>query len=32
MGFSKGSLVEPIHDRMPVMLPRKMEADWLDQQ
>ena len=23
-------LVEPIHDRMPVMLPRELEADWLD--
>ena len=24
------SLVEPIHDRMPVILPRELEADWLD--
>ena len=24
------SLVEPIHDRMPVMLPRDLEPDWLD--
>ena len=24
------SLVEPIHDRMPVMLPRELEEDWLD--
>ena len=24
------SLVEPIHDRMPVMLPRELEPDWLD--
>ena len=24
------SLVEPIHDRMPVLLPRELEADWLD--
>ena len=23
-------LVEPIHDRMPVMLPRELEQDWLD--
>ena len=23
-------LVQPIHDRMPVMLPREMEPDWLD--
>ncbi len=23
-------LVEPIHDRMPVMLPRELELDWLD--
>ena len=24
------SLVEPIHDRMPVLLPRELEGDWLD--
>ena len=24
------SLVDPIHDRMPVMLPRELEPDWLD--
>ena len=23
-------LVQPIHDRMPVMLPRELEPDWLD--
>ena len=23
-------LVAPVHDRMPVILPRELEADWLD--
>jgi putative SOS response-associated peptidase YedK len=23
-------LVAPVHDRMPVILPRQLEADWLD--
>ena len=23
-------VVEPIHDRMPVLLPRELEGDWLD--
>ena len=25
------TLVEPIHDRMPVMLPKELEQDWLNQ-
>ena len=24
------TLIQPIHDRMPVMLPRELESDWLD--
>ena len=24
------TLIQPIHDRMPVILPRELESDWLD--